>query len=112
MSEEDIEDCLDILMITVTFVGRAWRCGTVEVRFSIKEVATAHETKILRIEKVTLLPTYKDKIIVRLRICRVTLEIKWQWVVAAMLSTTQENPEIVSVSKTNCYNWWGYGIEV
>lgn len=30
----------------------------------------------------------------------------------AMLSTTEESPEIVSVSKTNCLNWWVYGIGV
>lgn len=47
------------VMKTATIVGRGWKYGTVEVRFATKDEAGLHAMKILRNEKVILLPMYK-----------------------------------------------------
>lgn len=91
-------------MDMVTFVGRDSKHCTVEVRFATTENTTSHATKILRSE-VILLPTYKSRRSVRLRVGRVIPEIKLESVTVAVLSTTEETPEIVSVSKINSLKW-------
>lgn len=48
-------------MKAATLLGRGWKYGTVEVRFSNKVETAAHATMILRSKKVTLLLTYKGK---------------------------------------------------
>lgn len=91
-------------MDTMTFVGRGYKDWTVEVRFITKVEAALHATNFFRNEKVNLLSTYKDKRSVRLRIGKVKPEIKLEWVVAAILSITEDNPEIITVSKINSLN--------
>lgn len=98
-SEDIINECLGTSMDAVTFVGRRNKYDTIEVRFATKKVAAAYATMILRSEKMTLLPTYKGRRKIRLRIGRVILEIKLEWVAAAILSATEENPEGVSLSE-------------
>lgn len=46
-------------MDAATFVGREGECGRVEIGFTIRVEAASHATKILRRERVTLLPTYR-----------------------------------------------------
>lgn len=99
-------------MKTAIFMGRSWKYDSVEVTFATKEDVALHATKIIRSEKVTPLPTYKGRRSARLHIDRVTSDIKWERMEAAMLSTNKESLEIESVSKTNCVNRRGYGIGV
>lgn len=99
-------------MDEATFVGRDFKYSTVEVRFSTKQGADPHTTKILSIEKEKLLYTYKDRRSVRVRRGSVLSEIELEWVITAILSTTEEKPVFISVSRTNSGNLWGYRIEV
>lgn len=53
MSDEDIEEYLGTVMKATTFVRQGWKYGIVKMRFSTKEEAAAHATKILQSEKMT-----------------------------------------------------------
>lgn len=91
--------------------GRRFKYGIVEVRFSTKKEAGSHATMILRSGKMHLLPVNKERRSVRLRIGRIITAIETEWVAVAILST-KENSGIISVSRINNLNWWGYGIEI
>lgn len=99
-------------MNAATFAWRGSKYGIVEVRFSTKAETASLTTKILRTDKVTMSPTYKGRRSVRIHIGRLITETQLEWVIAIIVSTTEENPEIVSVSKTNSLNWSEYGIQM
>lgn len=65
------------------------------------QAIVSHSITILIGETVVLLPTYKGLRIVRNRIGRVSPEIKLGWLMAAIMLSTEENPEIKSVERTN-----------
>lgn len=48
---EDTEECLGTVLHTMTYVGRGWKYGIVEVSFATKEEVVLHATKILPSEK-------------------------------------------------------------
>lgn len=68
------EKCLGTIINVATFVGSGFQNGTVEVSVAIKQEATSYATKIFKNYKVNLLPIYKDRRSVRVRI-RVLPEI-------------------------------------
>lgn len=95
---------------TATFVGRGRKYGMVGVRFPTKEEAGSHAAKIIWNDKVHLLPIYKCRGSACLRKQRMIPLIEFEWVIAAIVSTDGENPEIVS--RQNSLNWWAYGIDM
>lgn len=103
-SEDNIEEFLGTVMNSATFVVRGSKYGTMEVKFATIEEVALHATKILQNEQINLLPTYKGRRSSHIWIGGVIPEMKLVWVVVAILSTTKEKLETVSVSRTNHLN--------
>uniref|UniRef100_A0A0L8GL55 Uncharacterized protein n=1 Tax=Octopus bimaculoides TaxID=37653 RepID=A0A0L8GL55_OCTBM len=100
LTEEEIEECLGEIVNEAMYIGRGRKFGTVEVRFATIEEATKHATNILRSTKIALLPSYRGRRSVRIRIPRVPPEIKPEWLVATVLAETKEDPELGPVAET------------
>lgn len=81
-------------MVVATFVGN--KNGKMEMKFSTKEDVT-HDIAILHSGKMTLFPMCKGKWCMCIHIWRVLPEIKLKWVIAVVMSTTEENPETIII---------------
>lgn len=87
-------------MLTATFVMRGKRFDAVEVEFAKSEDAILHFPTTLRNGNGTLTPTYRGRRNVRVRIGRVLLEIKLEWLVVATMAATEEDTQLVLVAST------------
>lgn len=82
------------------------------MRFATKEEAASNSTTILKSEKAILLLASKALRNVRVRIGREPQEIILELLVAAVIASTKDNPEIMLARRTNKLNRWGYGVEM
>uniref|UniRef100_A0A0L8FKL1 CCHC-type domain-containing protein n=1 Tax=Octopus bimaculoides TaxID=37653 RepID=A0A0L8FKL1_OCTBM len=112
VTEEGIEECLGEIVNESMYINRGRKFGTVEMRFATIEKATKHATTILKTPKIALLPSYRERRSVRIRIPRVPPEIKPKWLVATVLAATKEDPELGPVAETKLRNWWGFEFEM
>lgn len=86
----------------VVFVARGRKYGTMAVTFL--------STETLEKERWALLPTYLGKRVSSIRIGRIPLEVKTQWVVAVVIERMVEDLQILQMTRIEQINWWGYGI--
>lgn len=104
VSEGDREECLGTIINVATFVGRRLKYGMVEIKFATKEKSGLACSQDFEKRKVNLLPLYKYRRNLCLRIGSIIPEIEMQWVEAALMPITEENPEMISVSRTSSLN--------
>lgn len=90
------------------YYSRGLQFGIHEFHFMDADTDVASMTLVTR-EKWVFYPIYMDKSIVEMQIGGVPLEIKLEWLVAAVLADLEEPLNVITASRTETLQCWGFG---